>query len=230
MAEDWFYHNSGQTFGPMSAKQLRQHALAGKITRSDHVRLGAGGSWAPAAKVKGLFDPPLNPTPMATPASIPMATPASIPMATPATTASPAVNTEKLTYKVLTQKDKWLSSKFDPETLEKALNSYGEQGWRVRTGDSASFPGFLSSNREELITILERDEGSDSMIIYEYKVLTQKDKWYSGKFDPERLESAINAYAQQGWAVVFGTSASFPGFFSSNREELIVVLSRRKIQ
>ncbi len=208
MAEDWFYHNSGQTFGPMSAKQLRQHALAGKITSSDHVRLGAGGSWAPAAKVKGLFDPPLNPTPMATPASIPMATPASIPMATPAS----------------------LSSKFDPETLEKALNSYGEQGWRVRTGDSASFPGFLSSNREELITILERDEGSDSMIIYEYKVLTQKDKWYSGKFDPERLESAINAYAQQGWAVVFGTSASFPGFFSSNREELIVVLSRRKIQ
>jgi hypothetical protein len=222
MAEDWFYHNSGQTFGPMSSNQLRQHALAGKVTRNDHVRLGAGGSWAPATKVKGLFDPPSNLTPMATPASSPIATTAST---TPST-----VNTEKLTYKVLTQKDKWLSSKFDPETLEKALNSYGEQGWRVRTGDSASFPGFLSSNREELITILERDEGSDSMIIYEYKVLTQKDKWYSGKFDPERLESAINAYAQQGWAVVFGTSASFPGFFSSNREELIVVLSRRKIQ
>jgi len=222
MAEDWFYHNSGQIFGPMSAKELRRHALAGKVTRGDHVRIGSEGSWVPATKVKNLFDPPSNPTPMTAPASIPMVPPPPI--------TAPTANDQKLTYKVLTQKDKWLSSKFDPETLEKALNSYGEQGWRVRTGDTASFPGFLSSNREELITILERDEGSDSMIIYEYKVLTQKDKWYSGKFDPERLESAINAYAQQGWAVVFGTSASFPGFFSSNREELIVVLSRRKTQ
>lgn len=32
----------------------------------------------------------------------------------------------------------------------------------------------------------------------EYKVLTQKDKWFSGKFDPANLEQAINAYASQG--------------------------------
>ena len=29
----------------------------------------------------------------------------------------------------------------------------------------------------------------------EYKVLTQKDKWFSGKFNPETLEQALNAYA-----------------------------------
>lgn len=31
----------------------------------------------------------------------------------------------------------------------------------------------------------------------EYKVLTQKDKWFSGKFDPQALENALNSYAEQ---------------------------------
>ena len=62
----------------------------------------------------------------------------------------------------------------------------------------------------------------------EYKVLTQKDKWFSGKFDPELLEKAINAYAQQGWRVVSAATASFPGFFNGNREEMVVILERDK--
>ncbi len=60
----------------------------------------------------------------------------------------------------------------------------------------------------------------------EYKVLTQKDKWFSGKFDPDRLGEALNAYAQQGWKVVGVTSASFPGFFTSGRDEIVVILER----
>lgn len=32
----------------------------------------------------------------------------------------------------------------------------------------------------------------------EYKVLTQKDRFFGGKFDPEKLESAINSYASAG--------------------------------
>jgi hypothetical protein len=59
-----------------------------------------------------------------------------------------------------------------------------------------------------------------------YKVLTQKDKWFSGKFDPERLEQAINAYADQGWTVKSAVTASFPGFIGGNRDELIVILER----
>jgi hypothetical protein len=59
----------------------------------------------------------------------------------------------------------------------------------------------------------------------EYKVLTQKDKWFSGKFDPERLEQALNAYAKQGWTVKSATTASIPGF-GGNREELVVILER----
>jgi Domain of unknown function (DUF4177) len=62
----------------------------------------------------------------------------------------------------------------------------------------------------------------------EYKVLTQKDKWFSGKFDPERLEQALNAYASQGWRVVAATTAQFPGLFSGNRDEMVVVMEREK--
>lgn len=59
----------------------------------------------------------------------------------------------------------------------------------------------------------------------EYKVLTQKDKWFSGKFDPEKLENAINAYAQQGWRVVGSFSAEIPGLMAA-REEAIIILER----
>jgi hypothetical protein len=59
----------------------------------------------------------------------------------------------------------------------------------------------------------------------EYKVLSQKDKWFSGKFDPAQLEAALNSYAKQGWRVIAVTTASIPGF-GGNREELIVVLER----
>lgn len=59
----------------------------------------------------------------------------------------------------------------------------------------------------------------------EYKVLTQKDKWFSGKFDPAKLEEALNAYAQQGWTVLTCATADIPGFGSS-RQEFITVLER----
>jgi hypothetical protein len=59
----------------------------------------------------------------------------------------------------------------------------------------------------------------------EYKILTQKDRFFSGKFSPEKLEGAINGYAQQGWRVISVATARIPSF-GSDREELIVVLER----
>jgi Domain of unknown function (DUF4177) len=59
----------------------------------------------------------------------------------------------------------------------------------------------------------------------EYKVLTQKDKWFSGKFDPTKLEQALNAYAQQGWSLVATATADVPGF-GANRQEFVAVLER----
>lgn len=60
---------------------------------------------------------------------------------------------------------------------------------------------------------------------YEYKILTQKDKWFSGKFDPANLELAMNAYAQQGWRVITCATADIAGF-GSTRQEFITVLER----
>ncbi len=66
---------------------------------------------------------------------------------------------------------------------------------------------------------------------HEYKVLSQKDKWFSGKFDPERLEEALNTHAQQGWKVLAITSASREGFLTgSGKDELIVIFEREKVR
>jgi hypothetical protein len=59
----------------------------------------------------------------------------------------------------------------------------------------------------------------------QYKVLTQKDKWFSGKFDPEKVEGAINAYAQQGWVLKAVATASIPGF-TGTRDEVMIFMER----
>lgn len=61
----------------------------------------------------------------------------------------------------------------------------------------------------------------------EYKVMTQKDRFFSGKFDPEKLESAINSYASQGWNVITIATATIPGL-TGNREEMVIVFEREK--
>lgn len=60
----------------------------------------------------------------------------------------------------------------------------------------------------------------------EYKVLTQKDKWFSGKFDPEKVEEALNAYAQQGWEVVATATAKIRVLIGGDREEMNIILQR----
>lgn len=60
----------------------------------------------------------------------------------------------------------------------------------------------------------------------QYKVLSQKDKWFSGKFDPQRLEESINSYAQQGWIVKAAFSADMPGIIGHSRDEAIIILER----
>ena len=60
---------------------------------------------------------------------------------------------------------------------------------------------------------------------YQYKVLSQKDKWFSGKFDPAVLEQAMNAYAAQGWRVIGCATADIPGF-GTTRQEFVTILER----
>ena len=62
--------------------------------------------------------------------------------------------------------------------------------------------------------------------VFEYKVLTPKDKALGGKLDAERLEEALNAYAQEGWRVVAAVAGSIHGVTSATREELVIILER----
>ncbi len=59
----------------------------------------------------------------------------------------------------------------------------------------------------------------------EYKVLTQKDRYFGGKFDPEKVEAALNAYGQEGWELKAAATANFPTW-GNKREELVMILER----
>ena len=60
---------------------------------------------------------------------------------------------------------------------------------------------------------------------YEDKVLTQKDRFWGGKFEPEKVEQALNSFAEEGWRVVSAATASFPSL-TGNREEMIIIMER----
>ena len=60
-------------------------------------------------------------------------------------------------YKVMSQKDKWFSKKFDPEALEEGLNAYAEEGWQVRSIATATIAS-LTGSREEMIVVFEREK------------------------------------------------------------------------
>ena len=64
-------------------------------------------------------------------------------------------------------------------------------------------------------------------VIYEYKVLTQKDKFFSRKFDPEQLQAALNSYATEGWRLVTAATAEI-GSGIGSRDEIIFMLERER--
>jgi Domain of unknown function (DUF4177) len=68
-------------------------------------------------------------------------------------------------YKVITQRDEFFRSKFNPEALEQLLNVHAAQGWHVvsvTATDVGSFFGSFwakggGSSRQELVVFLERE-------------------------------------------------------------------------
>ena len=60
----------------------------------------------------------------------------------------------------------------------------------------------------------------------EYKLLTQKDKYFEGKFDLARLEDALNHYAQEGWVARSMVTPQVKGFSGISQEEIVVLLER----
>lgn len=58
-------------------------------------------------------------------------------------------------YKIITQKDRFFSSKFNPALIERALNEYAQEGWVLKNAVSADF-GSVGMSRNELIIFLEK--------------------------------------------------------------------------
>ena len=169
----WYFKLMGEMIGPLTSDEFRERALSGQVTAETLVTKEGTDRWIRADHVAGLFD--LAPTSKPSPSPPDVAaidddgnyeeanliednvaifkgqnkTKETIPL--PATP-PPA----KKEYKVLTQKDKWFSGKFDPAKLEEALNAYAEQGWILKAATTATITGFVGGNRDEMIFILER--------------------------------------------------------------------------
>jgi hypothetical protein len=62
------------------------------------------------------------------------------------------------------------------------------------------------------------------MGMFEYKVLTERDKRFSGAFDPEALERVLNEYAADGWRLAEGFMAA--SLWKSVRAEIVLILER----
>ncbi len=53
----------------------------------------------------------------------------------------------------------------------------------------------------------------------QYKVITEKGSRFTGRFDPQSLEAALNSNAAEGWHVVAST-------WRSMAAEVVVILER----
>jgi hypothetical protein len=60
----------------------------------------------------------------------------------------------------------------------------------------------------------------------EYKVLTERDAKFTGKFDAASLEAALNSYAAEGWRVVEGVLAA--NLAKSAQAQIFVILERER--
>ena len=60
----------------------------------------------------------------------------------------------------------------------------------------------------------------------EYKVLSQRDNWFTGNFSPERVEEVLNHLAQEGWRVITITTVSAQMTIAGNRQDVLIFLER----
>jgi hypothetical protein len=58
-------------------------------------------------------------------------------------------------YKVLTKEDRRWSGKFSPESLERTLNSYAAEGWRVVSNIPVTSVWSISTS--QVMILLERE-------------------------------------------------------------------------
>src|SRR5262245_4766886 len=69
MAQEWYYAQDNQQYGPVAAAQLKQMADAGRLQPTDLVWKDGLANWVPAGSLKGLFaNAPAAPPPRPAPA------------------------------------------------------------------------------------------------------------------------------------------------------------------
>jgi hypothetical protein len=151
----YYYHYQGNVEGPVEFGELEQFVGSGYLPKDVSCCEEGSTSWAVFSALRDTDQAAFVSSPPPIPGA--MSQPPPIPSASGSQTAF-TTSSKLKEYKVLSQKDKWFSQKFDPEMLTQALNAYAQQGWRVVAASTATFPGILGANREEIIVILERDK------------------------------------------------------------------------
>jgi len=64
--------------------------------------------------------------------------------------------------------------------------------------------------------------------MFEYKVLTEHDSRFSGKFDVSALESSMNSYAAEGWRLAQSVMAT--NIMKTSKTELLLILERPRTE
>jgi hypothetical protein len=126
---------------------------------------------------------------------------------------------------------------FPPDFASKPCkcNDTVKSSWGIRSIDELKVCGFCGQFLEGVIP--GGDEGDLAFFSdldlpytldpskYQYKVITQKDRFFSSKFNPALIERALNEYAQEGWTFKAAVSADF-GSLGMSRNELIIFMEK----
>ena len=63
--------------------------------------------------------------------------------------------------------------------------------------------------------------------MFEYKVISMKDKLFGNRFSTDKLEQAINQLGEQGWELIEIANSDSAGMLTS-RSEMIMIFKRKK--
>lgn len=63
--------------------------------------------------------------------------------------------------------------------------------------------------------------------MFEYKVISVKDKLFGNRFSPEKVEKAINILGSEGWELIEIANSDSAGMLT-NRSEMIMIFKKKK--
>jgi len=53
-------------------------------------------------------------------------------------------------------------------------------------------------------------------------VLSQKDRWFFGRMDPDKVAVALNDLARERWRVVSAINSPMEGIIRGHRDEMVI--------